>query len=608
MTCQSGPTIEAEVSGNTDHQASRKAHATPEAGQFGQDHLEGGARAPSPGPSVASSSSLADADQIINPSTGPRDLDTKATILLSIQHVSSSWGYRSAEFAYPLFMVELFTGTLLPASIYGFVTTAAAILLSGSTGHLIDKYATTKLRTVRAFILAQKIFLSASYGLFLLLFLDQRLRENSRNGGRGPDPNGKLNLDSWGVFAAITFLGCGVILSNVGVSVGVERDWVTIIAKGSSARLTRLNAIMRRIDLLSNLLSPLFVSLLTTTTSNSVTVLILLGICALSTVFELLFIGIVYRRFSALAEEEARIRQRQEESEKENFRTRQQGNDGAGREGGGDSGNLAYPPRRIPKELKLIGRLPPIPSWPGLVGKGMKGWVLNEFHDWKTFSRLPIFLSSVCISLLYMSVLSFDSTFLAYLKSETRYSDAFIAGMRAACVVAGLMGTVVMPFLEKKIGLVRTGSYSLWMELLPLALAVAALFAGVPKSTSPNYRQRPEWNTGLLFTGLALSRIGLWSFDLAQLAQVQKALDEHPRKNSLMALQFSLQNLFDLGHYGLTLGWSSPGQFKYAAAVSYGAVGLATMIYIFGYARRMRGHVIHLDRLGLERLLGRKDQ
>ncbi len=69
-----------------------------------------------------------------------------------------------------------------------------------------------------------------------------------------------------------------------------------------------------------------------------------------------------------------------------------------------------------------------------------------------------------------MSVLSFDPTFIAYLKSETLYSDAFIAGMRAVGVVTGLIGTFLMPVMEKRIGLVRTGSYSLFAEVIPSSL------------------------------------------------------------------------------------------------------------------------------------------
>lgn len=61
-------------------------------------------------------------------------------------------------------------------------------------------------------------------------------------------------------------------------------------------------------------------------------------------------------------------------------------------------------------------------------------------------------LASVAIALLYLTVLSFDSTFLSYLKSATDYSDPFIAGMRAICVVTGLAGTFIMPMMERRIG------------------------------------------------------------------------------------------------------------------------------------------------------------
>jgi hypothetical protein len=45
------------------------------------------------------------------------DLDTRATVLLGVQQISSSFSYRAAEFAFPLFFIVLYTNTLLPASV-----------------------------------------------------------------------------------------------------------------------------------------------------------------------------------------------------------------------------------------------------------------------------------------------------------------------------------------------------------------------------------------------------------------------------------------------------------------------------------------------------------
>lgn len=87
---------------------------------------------------------------------------------------------------------------------------------------------------------------------------------------------------------------------------------------------------------------------------------------------------------------------------------------------------------------------------------------------------------------------------------------------------------------------------------------------------------------------MALSRIGLWSFDLCQLKELQQALDSHPEKNALcvrlfllgqplkgswtctyrMALQFSLQNALDLIKYVVTIVLHRPSQFKCASTRS----------------------------------------
>jgi solute carrier family 40 (iron-regulated transporter), member 1 len=51
---------------------------------------------------------------------------------------------------------------------------------------------------------------------------------------------------------------------------------------------------------------------------------------------------------------------------------------------------------------------------------------------------------------------------LTFLKDSRQYSDPFIAGQRAACTIAGLTGTLLFPIVSRKLGLVRTGSWSIW--------------------------------------------------------------------------------------------------------------------------------------------------
>jgi len=77
---------------------------------------------------------------------------------------------------------------------------------------------------------------------------------------------------------------------------------------------------------------------------------------------------------------------------------------------------------------------------------------------------------------------------------------------------------------------------------------VTALYIG-----SHQGEKAPAWNQGLLFGGMAISRIGLWSFDLCQLKLLQKTLADHPRRNTLNGLQFALQNVLDLLKYVMVI-------------------------------------------------------
>lgn len=147
--------------------------------------------------------------------------------------------------------------------------------------------------------------------------------------------------------------------------------------------------------------------------------------------------------------------------------------------------------------------------------------------------------------------------------------------------------------------------------LIPVVLA---FFVHAP----PLGERAVPWNQALLFGGLSLSRIGLWSFDLCQLKELQTTLASHPRKNAMMALQFSLQNILDLLkcvscipqtrslsyqllifspfslRYTMTMILSRPQQFKWAALVSFVAVCLATACYLV-YAYKERGHLVHIQ-------------
>lgn len=175
-----------------------------------------------------------------------------------------------------LFLVTLFPDTLLPASIYGFVNTGVAILLSGWAGRLVDEH--HNLGIVRVSITTIKLAACAQYGASLVLLYGFGHVDGLARPWSTP-------LTS-GMFSIIVVGGCIHTISGTTIAVAVEREWVTTIAGASSAHLTTLNTYMRRIDLFCKLVAPLFVSLLTSAASYRFAAIFLCGVEGVCMLFE----------------------------------------------------------------------------------------------------------------------------------------------------------------------------------------------------------------------------------------------------------------------------------------------------------------------------------
>lgn len=189
--------------------------------------------------------------------------------------------------------------------------------------------------------------------------------------------------------------------------------------------------------------------------------------------------------------------------------------------------------------------------------------------------------------MLYLTVLSMGAgSTIAYLKAE-HYSDLIIAAIRAACVVTSLAGTFLVPFLIRRIGLVRTGMWFIWSEVICLAPVVASfyLFAG----------EGVALNIALFFGGITFSRIGLWGFDLAEMQLVQEQVSNE-QAGLINGLQFAFCNLFNLLQYLATIIWSDPSMFYIPATISFAFVAMAAVVFSW-YGKKTRGHLFHFHKL-----------
>lgn len=114
--------------------------------------------------------------------------------------------------------------------------TGTGILFSSVIGALIDRY--DRLRIVRLATIIQKLGSGGIYALFLFYFLVPEGRESH---------DGHLSGSRLGAFIGILLLGGFMKLATVCLNISIERDWASTIGRGSSTRLTKINAWLRRI-------------------------------------------------------------------------------------------------------------------------------------------------------------------------------------------------------------------------------------------------------------------------------------------------------------------------------------------------------------------------
>ncbi len=70
-----------------------------------------------------------------------------------------------------------------------------------------------------------------------------------------------------------------------------------------------------------------------------------------------------------------------------------------------------------------------------------------------------------------------------------------------------------------------------------------------------------------------------------------------PQRSSFTGVEYSFVSLFELTQYIIAIIFYRPEQFKWIALMSWIAVAISTVAYA-GWVWKMRGHLVHWDRLG----------
>ncbi|KAI2783517.1 Ferroporti-1 [Daldinia loculata] len=467
----------------------------------------------------------------------------------------------------------------------------AMILFSSSVGQWVQK-SPSRLRTLLSTIVCNRgsVILGSFFWILILSQEDLVGRQATF-----VLPKNAI-LKGIGFAVAVTF---GIIerLSASGNLISMERDWVVTVAApaGNPYDLTHLNAVMRRIDLVCKLISPILIS----------AVISILGSIRLGVIFTGLtsLISIPIEVFSA-----KRV---------------------------WNSSPLLQAPRAVPT------------SQPAAATQGAsRSWISRTRHYFRGFEMYfstSVWVPSVALALLHFNMLTWRATFITYL-INIGYSLNIITLARAIGSVFEISSTVITPRgidymgkthhhasaspmdeddesgvrliasdqegnrdVQTMIGLQRFGLWGMTWQMIntvPVVLALWAisaqqdeaenLFAVIRRIIHEKVPPNAGWSV-VLFSFLAFSRLGVWVFDLTTQQLTQTLVPGHQR-SSFAGTENSVVNIFELLGAGAAIAFPRTEQYKWLALASLVSVLISWIMYA-GWVRRQRGHLIHWEKL-----------
>lgn len=189
------------------------------------------------------------------------------------------------------------------------------------------------------------------------------------------------------------------------------------------------------------------------------------------------------------------------------------------------------------------------------------------YHGWKEYYNQPILRSSLAYVLLYLTVLSPGGTMTAYLEFSNLH-ELEIAIFTAASALFGLFATFIAPKLIESHGLRNTGLGALWFQISLVSLTLVPFVI--------------HGSVVIMVSAIAVSRIGLWAFDLVEVQFMQTYVPEDKR-GVISSVEYSLCNLISVVAYGLGIIWPNVSQFVILVGISVGSVLSAVLLYTSWY-------------------------
>ncbi|KAF0901856.1 hypothetical protein E2562_006478 [Oryza meyeriana var. granulata] len=469
---------------------------------------------------------------------------------LYVGHFLARWGARMWEFSVGLYMIRIWPDSLLLTAVYGVVEASAVAALGPMVGAVVDRL--TYLQVLRLWLLVQSLsFVVAGVAVTGLLVYDG------------------LAATSFPAFMALVIVtnvsGALAALSTLAGTILIEREWVVVIADGHPpAVLTRINSVIRRIDLSCKLLAPVLSGFVISFASMQASAAALSAWNLAAVWLQYWLFVSVYTGFPALSESSQLSRRRATAADAAADEAAVQ----LQTHGGGE------PDRK--RATTLAEQLSIIPCW----------------ESWVVYARQEVVLPGVALAFLYFTVLSFGTLMTATL--DWKGIPAYVISLaRGVSAVVGIAATWVYPAAHARVSTLRTGLWSIWAQWCCLLVCVGSFW--VDAGAGGDAALVSAW---MLMAGVAASRLGLWMFDLAVMQLMQDHVAEHDRC-VVGGVQNSLQSMFDLLTYIMGIIVSDPRDFGELIVLSFFLVTCAAVMYTL-HVYWVRKHLFHLDRILLK--------
>lgn len=524
---------------------------------------------------------------------------TSAKFLMYLGHSLSTWGDRMWHFAVSLFLVELYGNSLLLTAVYGLVVAGSVLLLGAIIGDWVDK--NPRLRVAQTSLIVQNVSVIICGIILMVVFLYKNELMSMYHGWL-------LTL----CYILVITIANIANLASTAMGITIQRDWIVVVAGEDRSKLADMNATVRRIDQLTNILAPMAVGQIMTFGSPVIGCGFIAGWNLMSMCVEYMLLWKVYQKTPALA-----IKAGKKDDDQELKQLNIKVIDA-------NSNNNEKPPEHIclvTEKNIVAAEIPKEPSCGDKIQEPFRTFK----NGWIAYYNQSVFWAGMGLAFLYMTVLGFDciTTGYAYTQGLSGFVLSLLMG---ASAISGIMGTVAFTWLRKKCGLVRTGFISGIAQLTSLVLCVISVFMpgspldlsvspfvdigtrfleGEPLATvsppgvahdyfttdMPNLlinsnsttsgleeNSIPLVSVSLLFAGVIAARVGLWAFDLTVTQLLQENVIESER-GVINGVQNSMNYLLDLLHFIMVILGPNPEAFGLLVLISVSFVAMGHMMY-----------------------------